>query len=242
MLALKIHMAGNMFLWTTLYLVKASFLALIISIFSVSAKFRAAWWAVAIYTFLSFWPIVLSELWQCGNPVDYANVEVCDSLPIGNPDEVTRCVIRFVLHITSDCLILVLPMVQIARLNMSNVKKASVAAVFAIIIFDIAISIVRNVSVICAEISATESGSSADMAYIWEIAEPAIAVIVCALPAYRALIRSPEAKRRDSPLLPLEVGEMVGRTRPCNPFLTATSIEEGSFVREMRPVQSTESA
>ena len=123
-------------------------------------------------------------------------------------------------------------MVQIARLQMSNVKKLSVAAVFALIIFDIAIGIVRNVSVICAEFSASESGSSLDMAILWEIGEPAVAVIVCALPAYQTLIRSSAAKRRDSPLLPQEAGEM-GRTRPYVPIFLTTSVDEGSFAREI---------
>lgn len=67
-------------MWTTLYLVKASFLALIWSIFKVSPRFQVAWWIIAIYTFLTFWVVLLSLLWQCGSPSLYDSAEVCYTL------------------------------------------------------------------------------------------------------------------------------------------------------------------
>lgn len=77
-LLLKLELAVDMLLWAILYLVKASFLALMWSIFKVSAGFRKAWWVVTIYTFITFWPIFLSELWQCGGPSTYDDAQACN--------------------------------------------------------------------------------------------------------------------------------------------------------------------
>lgn len=69
----KANIASSTLMWTTLYLVKATFLSLFWFIFNVSERFRKAGWVVTIYTFLTYWPIVLSEIWKCGSPSDYDN-------------------------------------------------------------------------------------------------------------------------------------------------------------------------
>ena len=65
---LKMGTANVMLFWAVIFLVKASFLALYWGVFSVSRGFRRAWWAVAIYHFVTFWAIFLSVLWHCGEP------------------------------------------------------------------------------------------------------------------------------------------------------------------------------
>ena len=58
-LALRLQLATDILLWTTLYLVKFSFLALMWSIFRVSCPFRKAWWTVTIYSVITFLIIFL---------------------------------------------------------------------------------------------------------------------------------------------------------------------------------------
>ena len=184
-------------MWTVLYLVKGSFLALIWSIFNVSADFRKAWWVVTVYTFLGFWPIVLSELWQCGDPSQYDNPSACQKSHERLSAQLSIIWFRFVLHVTSDLFILTLPLAHIQKLHMSRGKKISVAAVFALIIIDIISGILRNVVSVYSGMQQS-SKTSFDVALITGVIEPAVAVIVCALPVYRALLPSSK-KRRNMP-------------------------------------------
>ena len=175
-------------MWTTLYLVKASFLALTWNIFKVSTNFQKAWWAVTIYTFLTFWPVVLSEFWQCGNPSDYASVQACTSAAGDSRTQQAEVYFRFAFHISTDCLILILPMTQIRKMHMPLAKKISVAAVFAIIIIDITFGVLRNAASVLYILEDTDDSIASSMNIISSVLEPAVAVFVCALPPYRALV------------------------------------------------------
>ena len=184
------------FLWTTSYLVKASFLALIWSIFKVSVRFRKVWYLVAAYTFLTFWVIFLSNFWQCGNPSTYDNPEVCDFAYLIQSNEYSLFV-HFGLSLSSSLFILALPMVQIRKLHMPLGKKIAVAAVFALVIIDILMSLARNVSAVLDALG-HPTDASAEVSIICTVAEPAIAVLVCSLPPYRALIFKFRSRRSDS--------------------------------------------
>ena len=175
-----------------MYLVKASFLALCWYVFSPSASFRKAWWVVAIYTFLTFWPVFLSELWQCGSPSQYADVQACTH---SNEDQavwwrIDPLAFRFAFHISSDVFILALPLVFIRKIQTSRARKLSVAGIFALIIIDIICGILRNAGALCASLNVTTTDTCISIGLVMDVCEPTIAVIVCALPAYRALLPS----------------------------------------------------
>ena len=127
-LGLKLNVAFYLLLWTTLYLVKASFMALYWSIFNVSSKFRKAWWTVAFFTLSTFIPIFILEFWQCGDPADYANPTVCENY--SGSYNISILIVDIVLHTCSDVLLVALPLVFIRNLHMTTAKKLSVAAVF----------------------------------------------------------------------------------------------------------------
>ena len=185
-LLLRWGLAGNLFFWTTLYLVKASFLALIWSVFNASAWFRRFWWFTTIYTFLTYWPIVLSELWQCGTPSTYDDPRFCD-YDRAVQDHTKTLILRFALHISSDILIVVCPLSMIRKLHMSLSRKIAAAAVFALIIIDISVGIARNVSVtLVAQGKPTDASGYVEV--IGSVVEPAIAVLMCSLPPYRVLV------------------------------------------------------
>ena len=182
-------------LWVTLYLVKASFLALMWCVFSVSAGFRKAWWIVTVYTFITFWIIFLSRFWQCGGPSTYDVPQACN-FDFLLQDQKPEIFLAFTLHISSDLLILILPMAQIRKLSMPLSKKYSVAAVFAIVIVDTAISVVRNVATVIAALgSPTDASEVIDV--ICTTIEPALAVLVCSLPPYNALVFKLKPRRSD---------------------------------------------
>lgn len=188
-LLMKYELAAGMLGWTTLYLVKASFLALCRSVFNVSRGFRMAWWIVTAYTFITYWPIVLSTLWQCGDPLQYADYQTCNEWTVtnGNRFSAVTAEIALALHISSDCLILGLPLPMIRRLQMSRVQRMSIAAVFALVAVDIIMGIMRNATYICSVLG-TDYNYCTYVTVVMSICEPSIAVIVCALPAYRVLL------------------------------------------------------
>ena len=200
-LALNAYLASDFLLWATLFSVKASFLAIMWSIFNVSATFRRLWWAVVVYTLIGFLVCVISELWTCGSPSDFGNFDICmdalsstTSVVSSTPD-----LLKVVFHISSDLVILALPLFYINRLQMSRAKKISVAAVFALIIIDIVTGILRNSSSICEDSPSTWNSSVCiDLNIITTVLELSIAVVVCALPAYRAILPSSRKRRYES--------------------------------------------
>ena len=64
----------SLLFWVIMYLVKFSFLMLYRSLFGVSRAFRRAWWAVAGFTFLTFWPCLFTALCVCGPPRNLVSV------------------------------------------------------------------------------------------------------------------------------------------------------------------------
>lgn len=191
----QVAMATDMTIWTTFYLVKASFLALCWLVFNVSTSFRKAWWIITIYTFLTYWPLLLGALWQCGDPSKYADVDTCsDYSSMGYQYDITWGSVCTALHVSSDILILALPLVFIGKLNMSRAQKLSSAAVFALVIIDIIMGLLRNIIVACAPTSFDVQGLL-ETALLLQAIEPGLALIVCALPAYSILLPHSKARR-----------------------------------------------
>ena len=192
---LELYLAQVFLYWTAIYAVKASFLALCWYVFRVSSRFRMAWWIVTVFTFLTYWPIVLPQLWTCGSPSDYANPAACsDFLEEGiSPILIAQAAISLALHASSDFLILFLPLPFIRELQMPKVRKVGVAAVFAIITIDIVVGILKNTAKLCIGLD-YNMDVNAQIVVAMQMCEASIAVIVCALPAYGVLL--PSAQRR----------------------------------------------
>ena len=67
-LYLHYEMAVWLLFWVIIYLVKFSFLLFYRSIFGVSRTFKKAWWAVTVFTFLTFWACFFAMFWSCNTP------------------------------------------------------------------------------------------------------------------------------------------------------------------------------
>lgn len=198
--------------WVTLYLVKASFLTLCQSIFGTLRTFRRVWWIVTIYTFITFWPIVFSQVWQCGDPSHPINGWSC--LSIANTEDVdsiestttkygqTTTYIALAFHISSDLLIMIMPLPVIRRLQISKAQKIGITAVFGLVLVDIVMGVLRNSMVICEyshpDLIPLGSASCLTVAAIMSVCEPCIAVVVCALPAYGVLLPTIHKRRNQA--------------------------------------------
>lgn len=181
---------GELSIWTTLWLVKASFLALCWIIFHVSASFRKAWWVVAVYTALGYWPIILMHLWNCGVPSNVFNPVACIiAISEASSDGrfLTIAATEGALHLSSELLILALPLVFIQQLQMSKAQKLSAAGVFGVVIITITLGSLRTMAYVAND-SEFHSNVSASVGEIGGTLEPPLAVLVCALLPYKVLL------------------------------------------------------
>ena len=185
----KLNITISLLLWTSLYLVKASFLALCWNIFKVSTRFRKVWLCVVVYNLLTYIAIMVWITWPCYTPFDA-------SIPCQLSDDdllwfqADGHAFFAALHSTSEALILILPLIWIKSLQMSRAQKLGAASVFAITIIDIIVGLVRNV----AQSLFFRGGGVSDVLEVivdnTYVLEASLAVIVCALPAYKVLLPS----------------------------------------------------
>lgn len=233
-------MATEMTIWTTFYLVKASFLAFCWLVFNVSASFRKAWWIITIYAFLTYLPLLLGPaLTQCGDPSKYDDVNTClnYSPDIYQPDVVWGSVAT-ALHVSSSCMILVLPLVFIGRLQMSRAQKLSSAAVFALVIIDIIMGLLRNIIVATAA-SSFSVEALLETALLLQAIEPGLALIVCSLPAYSVLL--PHSKVRRS-YRSKEVEDPTTPRSPSDRAKSSRNLLRDDSITELRSISEPERA
>ena len=171
----------------------------------VSPSFRKAWWVIATYTFLSFWPLFLATLWQCGNPSKYNDVATCQGYVRSGPfDTASKIVwvLNLALHSSSELLILGLPLWFISKLQMSRVHKIGAASIFCAIIVTIIIGFLRNLASLCANVESLCAGDSEKWRWLETfgvVFEQPLAVLVCALPPYKILLSKLFKRRKASP-------------------------------------------
>ena len=223
--SLKLSFANTLLFWTTLFLVKASFLVTYHIIFGISRTFRKVWWCVAVYVGVSFAAIILITLWCCGNPTSYDSPQACRS----SSDEfhVQVQALWIALNVLGDFLLIALPLSMLRKLQMSNVYKWCLAGIFAVVILEVLFDVLRFAYSIEHLLGRS---TSTYVAAEWDACEPAVAVIVCALPSYRSLLPR-QASRRCRPsehaqnqkAMSGQVGKSEGLSE--TPVLSSTSTQ-----------------
>ena len=79
---------------------------------------------------------------------------------------------------------MILPIAMIKSLHMGFTQKIGLAVVFALVLVIVAMDILRTVYTLAMDLTEGQDANA-----LWGILEPTIAVIVCALPCYRGLLR-----------------------------------------------------
>lgn len=79
---------------------------------------------------------------------------------------------------------MILPIAMIRSLHMGFTQKIGLAVVFALVLVIVAMDILRTVYTLAMDLTEGQDANA-----LWGILEPTIAVIVCALPCYRGLLR-----------------------------------------------------
>ena len=192
---LKIVFATDFLFSAIIFLVKTSFLATYWLIFRISSYFRIAWWTITVYIFITFWILFLSQLWTCGMPWNGDDLSDCDD---DSKMLVSVACLWWwtALNVIGDLLILILPIGMLISMKLSVLQKLGVASIFGIVLVDLVFDILRTIVTVD-----TISGSpNLSQTIAFTLCEPSVAVIICALPIYQALLPKHSTKHdKNSP-------------------------------------------
>ena len=103
-------------------------------------------------------------------------------------------IMNLILHISTEILILGLPLIFIRKLQISKTEKRNTAAVFLIAIITIILNVLRNASAVCGE------DIYNNIVEITIILKAPLAILVCALPPYKILLA--KFQKRNQAVLP----------------------------------------
>ncbi|KAJ6445311.1 quinoprotein amine dehydrogenase beta chain-like protein [Purpureocillium lavendulum] len=167
--------------WTTLWAVKASFMAVFFRLVSPFPIHRRLWYGVALFTFLAYVGCVISSALTCSPPSDYFVAGKCDS-----EREVWRqrfnVLFSTSVDIITDLMIMALPIAVLPSLQLDARKKIGLGVAFSLATLIICVAIVRMTQVIVAD--------RVDLVglAIWGAVETNTAVVVGCLPPLKALL------------------------------------------------------
>ncbi|CAF9906088.1 hypothetical protein IMSHALPRED_004073 [Imshaugia aleurites] len=175
----RLELAGQFLFWIILYAVKFTFLIFFRQIFGVNRVFMKWWWALFVYTWLAFVASFLTALWVCGDPSDLFVLEKCiaprTSHIVNNYAEVA-----FSLNVSSDLAIIILPVYFLRDLQMRLGKKIAVGLLFSVGMLIVVIEALR--------LGTGDPGGVQKLDSVYNVLEPAIAVIVACLPIYKSVL------------------------------------------------------
>ena len=91
------------------------------------------------------------------------------------------------LHVSSELLILALPVMCIKSTQMSRSRKLSAIGVFTVVFIIIILGLLRNIAFLCLQLDYNVT-TSKELERYMQALEPPLAVIVCTLPAHKAVL------------------------------------------------------
>ncbi|GKT51429.1 uncharacterized protein ColSpa_11610 [Colletotrichum spaethianum] len=175
--------ALNFIFWTGLWAVKASILNIFFHLVSPVLLLRKLWYWVAIFTFLAYIGGWVAGSLICDHFTDLFVAGKCTS-----PQEfwLARFSVFYATaaDITTDLLIMSLPITMLPSLQLDIKKKIGLGVAFSLALVTILTSIIRMTQVL--------KGDTLDMVGLatWSITELGVAIIVGSLPPLKVLLAS----------------------------------------------------
>ena len=80
-LELQLDLVVDFSFFLCIWLVKLAFMLFYRTLFSVSYRFRTAWWIVLAFVLLTFWTCIAGTLIQCGGRPSHL-LDICEPLPL----------------------------------------------------------------------------------------------------------------------------------------------------------------
>ena len=114
-------------------------------------------------------------------------------------------------------------------LRVRPAQKAGLAAIFALAVVDMALDVARTMSSL--------DPNDIAMNTLWNLLEPTIGVMICALPTYRALLRGRAGRRRH----PRQSTGRGSTILSWLPFLRSSQVRTSLRSRPSRPSRKTSS-
>ncbi len=184
--------------WTTLWSVKASFMAVFFRLVKPFPLHRKVWYGVAVFTFLAYVGCVIASALTCSPPSDYfvagnyrdfflaSGPLLINSGKCNSDYEVWRQSFNVLfstsVDIATDLMIMALPIALLPSLQLDMRKKIGLGIAFSLALLIICVAIVRMTQVIVAD--------RVDLVglAIWGAVETTTAVVVGCLPPLKALL------------------------------------------------------
>ncbi|RGP74509.1 hypothetical protein FLONG3_6068 [Fusarium longipes] len=166
--------------WIVLWSVKASFLAIFFRLVQPFTVIRRLWYFVAFFTASALVVCIVCSALTCNTPSDYFYGS-CDS-PKENWRQHFNIIFSTTVDVTSDLMIMALPIAVLPSLQLNKKKKIGLGVVFSLGIIIISVAFVRMSQVIVKQ--------QVDLIglAIWGAVETATALIVGSLPALKSLL------------------------------------------------------
>ncbi|KAI1653340.1 hypothetical protein F4813DRAFT_259172 [Daldinia decipiens] len=172
--------------WTSLFCVKLSFMFLYKIVFCPHSKYKRVWLWGLIYIVLCYGTVLIGVYGQCGDAMNLFSYEQCRTPYVALLN--SRIVwIDFFFNVTSDIVVIALPMPVIWHLNMGTKQKLAVSAICSLAMITIAFETLRTV-----KLHQLDNHLTIFYSYL----ELLVSVLISQLPSYRFLV-SPSDKDRE---------------------------------------------
>ncbi|KAH9905785.1 hypothetical protein F4778DRAFT_802225 [Xylariomycetidae sp. FL2044] len=174
--------------WTTLCSVKLSFMFLyrVVLRMGFRGRYRVVWGAALTYVVLCYGISLIAVFGQCGDVRNLFTYEQCMTPYVAAL--VSRLIwVSYFFNVSSDIVVMVLPMPLIWGLNMPTSQKLAVSGLCSLALVTIAFDTLRSVKIY---------QLSSALTYLYSYIELIISVLISMLPSYRFMI-SPSDKDRE---------------------------------------------
>ncbi|KAI0443875.1 hypothetical protein F4803DRAFT_573979 [Xylaria telfairii] len=178
----KLNIPAEFLFWTALHCVKLSFMFLYRLVFGSRHEYRHSWTIAVIYIIVSYGVCLAGVFGQCGNVRNLFSYEECMTPSVAHLD--FRLIwIQYFFNITSDFIVIILPLPIIWRLVMATEQKLAVTGICGLAIITIAFDTLRTVKLYSENFALTG---------LYSYLELVVAVLTSMLPSYRFLVSSPD--------------------------------------------------
>ncbi|KAI1427948.1 hypothetical protein F5Y12DRAFT_711579 [Xylaria sp. FL1777] len=201
--------------WTSLFCVKLSFMFLYRAAlrYGATAKQNVIWSAALIYILISYGICLIGVFGQCGDVRNLFNSEQCSTPYVASLLSKLLWVSYF-FNVSSDFVVILLPMPVIWRLNMRKTQKVAVTVLCGLTLVTIVFETVRSVKLYM---------QNQALILVYSYLELLISVFISLLPFYRFLLSQSEKDREYRRLLWSRVTMSKYRSSSSNSSLPSYS-------------------
>ncbi|KAI1394217.1 uncharacterized protein F4822DRAFT_424693 [Hypoxylon trugodes] len=178
--------ASQMLFWTSLYCVKFSFMFLYRTASGARSEYGKAWLGGMVYITLCYGICLIGVFGQCGDARYLWTFAQC-STPYVMGLDAKLIWVDYAFNVTSDLVVVILPMPVIWRLHMRLKQKLALSGICSLAIITIAFETVRTVKLY---------QENNNLTNLYSYLELLVSVLTSMLPSYRFLI-SPSDKDRE---------------------------------------------